>query len=200
LSYWKESSKEYKQVVIGLLLFTLFNASDFFLLLKMKQDGLDDVTIISIYIFYNLVYAVTALPLGIIADRIGLKAMLIIGLIAYASLYIGMALLDGQTPFYICFFAYGIFSAATEGISKAWISNVSHAHDLGTAFGTFLGLQSIFLMLASILAGVMWSVIGAENTFLMVGCITIMMIVYFLTVKNPGQAALPFDNPDPLED
>lgn len=200
LSYWKESSKEYKQVVIGLLLFTLFNASDFFLLLKMKQDGLDDVTIISIYIFYNLVYAVTALPLGIIADRIGLKAMLIIGLIAYASLYIGMALLVGQTPFYICFFAYGIFSAATEGISKAWISNVSHTHDLGTAFGTFLGLQSIFLMLASILAGVMWSVIGAENTFLIVGCITLALITYFLTVKNPGQVALPFDNPDPLED
>lgn len=199
-SYWKESSKEYKQVVIGLLLFTLFNASDFFLLLKMKQDGLDDVTIISIYIFYNLVYAVTALPLGILADRIGLKAMLIIGLIAYASLYIGMALLDGQTPFYICFFAYGIFSAATEGISKAWISNVSHAHDLGTAFGTFLGLQSITLMLASILAGMMWSVIGAENTFLIVGCVTIMMIVYFLSLKNPGQVALPFDNPDPLED
>jgi MFS superfamily sulfate permease-like transporter len=71
---------------------------------------------------------------------------------------------------------------------------------LGTAFGTFLGLQSITLMLASILAGMMWSVIGAENTFLIVGCVTIMMIVYFLSLKNPGQVALPFDNPDPLED
>ncbi|MFN4916081.1 MAG: MFS transporter, partial [Ignavibacteria bacterium] len=55
LNYWSKSSNEYKKVVIGLLAFTLFNASDFFLLLKMKQDGLDDISIISIYIFYNLV-------------------------------------------------------------------------------------------------------------------------------------------------
>lgn len=199
-SYWKESSREYKQLVIGLLLFTLFNASDFFLLLKMKQDGLDDVSIISVYIFYNLVYAVTALPLGIIADRIGLKAMLIIGLIAYASLYIGMALMNGQTPFYLCFFAYGIFSAATEGISKAWISNVSHAHDLGTAFGTFLGLQSLFLMLASILAGILWSVIGSDATFLIIGSVTILLVFYFWGLKNPGYARIEIDNPEPLED
>ncbi|MFN5175360.1 MAG: MFS transporter [Ignavibacteria bacterium] len=199
-AYWKESSRQYKQVVIGLLLFALFNASDFFLLLKMKQDGLDDVSIISVYIFYNLVYAVTALPLGIVADRIGLKAMLIIGLIAYACLYFGMALLSGQTPFYICFFFYGIFSAATEGISKAWISNVSHAHDLGTAFGTFLGLQSVFLMFASILAGVLWSLIGADASFLVVGIVTILLIFYFLGLKSPGHARIEMDNPEPLED
>ena len=200
LSYWKESSREYKRVVIGLLMFMLFNASDFFLLLKMKHDGLDDVSIISVYIFYNLVYAVTALPLGIIADRIGLKAMLIIGLISYSSLYNGMALMDGQTPFYLCFFAYGIFSAATEGISKAWISNVSHAHDLGTAFGTYLGLQSICLMLASILAGILWSVIGSDATFLIIGSVTILLIFYFLGLKSPGHVRIEMDNPEPLED
>jgi MFS family permease len=200
LNYWSKSSNEYKKVVIGLLAFTLFNASDFFLLLKMKQDGLDDISIISIYIFYNLVYAVTALPLGILADRIGLKAMLIIGLCAYAILYFGMAFMSGGTPFYFFFFAYGIYSSATEGISKAWISNTCESQDLGTALGTFLGFQSITLMIASILTGILWSLIGASTTFLIVGSITTLLIFYFLTLKNPGHVRLAQDNPDPLED
>ncbi len=200
LNYWSKSSKEYKKVVSGLLAFTLFNASDFFLLLKMKHDGLDDVSIISIYIFYNLVYAVTALPLGILADRIGLKAMLTLGLSAYATLYFGMALMTGSTPFFFFFFAYGIYSAATEGISKAWISNTCQQEDLGTALGTFLGFQSITLMIASILTGILWSLIGANATFLIVGSITSLLIFYFLTLKNPGQVKLALDNPDPLED
>ena len=200
LNYWSKSSNEYKKVVIGLLAFTLFNASDFFLLLKMKQDGLDDISIISIYIFYNLVYAVTALPLGILADRIGLKAMLIIGLCAYAILYFGMALMSGGTPFFFFFFAYGIYSSATEGISKAWISNTCESQDLGTALGTFLGFQSITLMIASILTGILWSFIGASTTFLIVGSITTILIFYFLTLKNPGHVRLAQDNPDPLED
>jgi MFS family permease len=200
LNYWSKSSNEYKKIVIGLLAFTLFNASDFFLLLKMKQDGLDDISIISIYIFYNLVYAVTALPLGILADRIGLKAMLIIGLCAYAILYFGMALMSGGTPFYFFFFAYGIYSSATEGISKAWISNTCESQDLGTALGTFLGFQSITLMIASILTGILWSLIGASTTFLIVGSVTTLLIFYFLTLKNPGHVRLAQDNPDPLED
>lgn len=200
LNYWSKSSNEYKKVVIGLLSFTLFNASDFFLLLKMKQDGLDDISIISIYIFYNLVYAVTALPLGILADRIGLKAMLIIGLCAYAILYFGMALMSGGTPFFFFFFAYGIYSSATEGISKAWISNTCESQDLGTALGTFLGFQSITLMIASILTGILWSLIGASTTFLIVGSITTLLIFYFLTLKNPGHVSLAQDNPDPLDD
>lgn len=200
LSYWSKSSNEYKKVVIGLLAFTLFNASDFFLLLKMKQDGLDDISIISIYIFYNLVYAVTALPLGILADRIGLKAMLIIGLCAYAILYFGMALMSGGTPFFFFFFAYGIYSSATEGISKAWISNTCESQDLGTALGTFLGFQSITLMIASILTGILWSLIGASTTFLIIGSITTLLIFYFLTLKNPGHVRLAQDNPDPLDD
>jgi MFS family permease len=199
LNYWSKSSKEYKKVVLGLIVFTLFNASDFFLLLKMKHDGLGDISIISIYIFYNLVYAVTALPLGILADRIGLKAMLIIGLCAYAILYIGMAFMSGASLF-LLFFAYGIYSAATEGISKAWISNVCAVQDLGTALGTFLGYQSIALMIASILAGILWSIIGPTTTFLIVGCVTTMLIMYFLTLKNPGFAIIPSDNPDPLDD
>ena len=87
LNYWKESPKAYRQVAIGLLLFSLINSSDVFLLLKAKQSGLDDTMIIAIYIFYNLIYALFALPMGILADKIGLKKIFIFGLVLFTMVY-----------------------------------------------------------------------------------------------------------------
>ena len=80
LKYWKQSSVSYRKLVIGLLAFALFNSSDVFLLLKAKQSGLSDSMVIGIYIFYNLIYALAAFPMGIIADKVGLKKIFIIGM------------------------------------------------------------------------------------------------------------------------
>jgi hypothetical protein len=68
LHYWKTSPAAYRKLVAGLLVFALFNSSDVFLLLKAKQAGLNDTQVIGIYIFYNLIYALFALPLGMLAD------------------------------------------------------------------------------------------------------------------------------------
>ncbi|MFZ2284705.1 MAG: MFS transporter, partial [Lutibacter sp.] len=84
LKYWKVSPPAYRKLVTGLLVFTLFNSSDVFLILKAKQAGIDDTMVIGIYIFYNLVYALFAFPIGILADKIGLKTIFIIGLSFFA--------------------------------------------------------------------------------------------------------------------
>ncbi|MFM2369975.1 MAG: hypothetical protein RL619_2292, partial [Bacteroidota bacterium] len=123
LNYWKTSPTQYRKVVIGLLAFTLFNSSDIFLLLKAKQAGLDDANVIGVYIFYNLVYALSAFPIGILADKIGLKKMFIFGLSLFAIVYFGMAFSKSIYTIALLFFIYGVYAAATEGISKAWISN-----------------------------------------------------------------------------
>ena len=116
LTYWKSSSEEYKKTVIGLLVFAAFNSSDIFLLLKAKQAGLNDTYVIGIYIFYNLVYAITSLPIGILADKIGLKKMFIFGLGLFAIVYFGMAFSDNRYLIALFFFVYGVYAAATEGV------------------------------------------------------------------------------------
>lgn len=180
LKYWKESPTEYRKLLIGLLAFTLFNSSDVFLLLKAKQAGLNDTMVIGAYIFYNLIYALFAFPLGSLADRIGLKKMYIIGLSVFAIVYFGMGL-SSNTYFIIgLFFLYGLHSAATEGISKAWISNISDKKDTATAIGTYSAFQSIFTMIASSLAGIIWFLFGANATFILTGSVTLMVIVYFV--------------------
>jgi MFS family permease len=186
LKYWKESPSEYRRVVLGLLIFTLFNSSDVFLLLQAKQSGLDDTMVIGVYIFYNLIYALASFPMGILADSVGVKAIFIIGLALFAIVYFGMAVNTNLYLFFVLFFIYGIYAAATEGISKAWISNITDKKDTATAIGTFSGFQSICAMLASSFAGVIWFQFGAETTFMITAIVTVLVMIYFLTVPNPS--------------
>ena len=180
LKYWNVSPPEYRKLVVGLLIFTLFNSSDVFLLLKIKQSGFSDTMVIGVYIFYNLVYALFAFPVGIIADNIGLKKIFIAGLAMFAIVYFGMAVNNHLYFFFIFFFLYGVYASATEGISKAWISNISSKKDTATAIGTYSGLQSICAMIASSLTGVLWYSFGAATAFIITGIVTLLVIIYFL--------------------
>lgn len=179
LHYWKTSPANYRKVVWGLLAFALFNSSDVFLLLKAKQAGFEDTAVIGVYIFYNLVYALFAFPLGIMGDKIGLKNTFILGLCLFAIVYFGMSFNKNLYFFIGLFFLYGIYAAATEGISKAWISNITDKQDTATAIGTYSGFQSICLMLASSTAGFLWYEFGADTTFIVTGFATLLIIVYF---------------------
>lgn len=180
LNYWKTSPGIYRKVTIGLLAFTLFNSSDIFLLLKAKESGLSDTMVIGLYIFYNLIYALCAFPIGIIADKIGLKKMFLYGLILFAIVYIGMGLSSNSYMITGLFLLYGIYAAATEEISKAWISNITDKKDTATAIGTYSGFQSICTMLASSLAGLIWYQFGASVTFMVTGIVTLFIIAYFV--------------------
>ena len=185
LNYWKTSPAAYRKLVIGLLMFTLFNSSDVFLLLQAKQAGLSDTMVIVIYIFYNLVYALFAFPLGILADKIGLKIIFVFGLALFAIVYFGMSINTRLYFFFGLFFLYGIYAAATEGISIAWISNIIDPKDTATAIGNFTGLQSLCNMIASSLTGFIWFWLGAKIAFLMIACVTLLVIVYFIILEKP---------------
>jgi MFS family permease len=118
----------------------LGNSSDVFLLLKIKQAGLNDTATIGVYIFYNIVYALAAFPLGILADKIGLKNIFVSGLFLFAMVYLGMGFSGSAYYYGFLFFLYGLYAAATEGISKAWISNITDKADTATAVA-YTGFQ-----------------------------------------------------------
>lgn len=187
LNYWKGSPVLYRKVVTGLLAFTLFNSSDVFLLLKAKQAGLNDSTVIGAYIFYNLIYALCAFPIGILADKIGLKKMLLLGLSVFVIVYFGMGISNNIYVIFMLFALYGIYAAATEGVSKAWISNITSKNDTATAIGTYSGFQSICTMLASSLAGLIWYKFGAGATFIITAMATLLIICYFLFFVKSGE-------------
>lgn len=184
LSYWKQTNSDYRKLVFGLIVFALWNSSDVFLILKAKEVGLSDTTIIGIYIFYNLVYAVFAFPFGILADRMGLKRMFLFGISMFIFVYWIMGTYQTVGWIVFAFFLYGLFASATEGIGKAWISNLVPSEEVGTAIGMFTGLQSFATFFASVIAGWIWFTFGAGVTFLVTGLFALLvwMYLYFIPI------------------
>ena len=178
IGYWKESPAAYRKLCIGLLAFALFNSSDVFLLLRAKESGMDDRMLIGLYIAYNLVYALASYPLGILADRIGLKNIMLFGMMVFAGVYFGMAHFHDEYALATLFLLYGLYAAATDGISKAWISTLVAKEDTATALGSFAGFQSIAALLASSLAGLLWMLAGAEISLLTTAIAACAVAVY----------------------
>ncbi len=187
LGYWKNSPVTYRKLTFALLAFTLFNSSDVFLLLKIKDNGFNDVTVIGIYIFYNLIYAIFSYPLGILADKIGMKKVFIGGLVLFVIVYAGMALNKSEPVFFVLFLLYGIYAAATEGVSKAWITNICQKKDTATAIGTYTALQSLCALLSSSLTGVIWYAYGAKTALIITAAGALLIIPYLYLMKTSYQ-------------
>jgi len=182
LGYWKRAPQEYKLLVGGLLFFALMNSSDAFLLLALKQVGFTDTYMIGFYIFYNLAFAILAFPAGMLADRIGFRSMIVIGLIIFAFVYSLMGFVHGLIGFGILFLFYGFYSASTEGISKAWISNVADKSEIATAIGFYNSMLSIVTLVASSMAGLIWAVWGMKTMFLISGIGAMGAAIYLMTI------------------
>ncbi|MBC8435973.1 MAG: MFS transporter [Bacteroidetes bacterium] len=184
-SYWKRARPDFRFLVIGLLMFALFNSSDIFLLLAVKEQGLSDLQMIGVYIFYNLVFALLSYPVGWLADRIGLKTMLIVGLLIFSLVYFGFGWAGSLLLFGILFFGYGLYAACTEGISKALITNIANKSDTATAIGFYTSLASIIALLASSLAGLLWFTLGSKWMFIISGSgVAVAMFYLLITLKR----------------
>lgn len=183
LQYWSSSPVSYRQLVGSLLVFALFNSSDVFLLLKMKEAGCSDGMVIGAYIFYNFVYALAAYPLGILADRIGMKRLLPGGLLLFAVVYTGMIFAESNVVFFALFFVYGLYAAATEGVAKAWITNICEKKDTATAIGTYTAFQSICALFASSLTGILWYSAGAGVAFAVSAVAAVGVAGYLVMLK-----------------
>ena len=182
--YWTASSAVYKKLVVGLLFFALFNSTDVFLLLQMKANGLNDTAVIGVYIFYNLVYALLAYPIGILADRFGLKKIFLCGLILFAVVYTCFGFKQTMPIYLLLISLYGIYAAATEGIAKAWISNVVDKTETASAIGTYAGFQSIAALIASSVGGMFWYYFGFKGTFLVTAAASILAVLYLSGISS----------------
>ena len=161
-SYWIHSSTQYKKIAGALLLFALFNSSDVFLLLRLKENGLSDVMLIAMYIIYNSVYALAAFPIGVYADKIGFKKMVTAGIFIFAIVYGLFAFNTNSIVNIVLLMLYGIYAAATESTAKAWITKSVEKQNTAAAIGTFTGFQSIALFFASTVTGIVWFKFGSE--------------------------------------
>jgi len=182
--YWRVAPVAYRRVVGGLVVFALFNSSDAFLLLLARQRGLSAPAVIGLYILYNITYVLSAWPLGYLADYLGPRRLLVSGLVVFAGVYGGVALVHDLWAFGALFVLYGVYAAATEGVGKAWVSMLCARPDTGAALGTFAGLSSLAALVASVGAGLLWQWRGPGATFGLAAAVALGVAGYLARVQR----------------
>lgn len=179
LSYYPKSNPVFKKHLILFLAFTLFNSSDVFLLLKVKETGAEDGLLLLLYIIYNAVYALSAWPAGMLADKWGINRMLAAGFTCFAITYGFFGFTSNLLIFTLLFVVYGFYAAAIESQVKTCLLQFIEPDERGTALGLFTGLQSITLLLASVLAGWLWQSFNPLLVFLPAAVMALTLAVFF---------------------
>jgi MFS family permease len=152
----KGMDRRFKVFLLVLVLFTLGNSSDVFIILRGQERGLDVLQIMLMLMTFNLIYSVLAGPLGALSDQVGRRKLIITGWIAYGLVYLGFALSKTGWQVWTLFGFYGIYYAATEGSAKALIADLVPAERRGTAYGLYNAAIGLTAFPASALAGVLW--------------------------------------------
>jgi len=180
-SFWKSAPKSYKKLLVLITMFSLVNSSDVFLILKSRDISDSSTLAIFGYIFYNLIYAASSYPLGGLSDKFGKRKIFSIGLIIFSSVYFGFALVPDIKFIWVLFALYGIYAASTEGISKAWVSDLIPDEQRGSAIGLLTMLSSLSVMLGSFLTGILWDKFGSSVPFLVSAVISfiIALVIFF---------------------
>jgi MFS family permease len=180
-AFWNSAPKAYKKLLVLITIFSLVNSSDVFLILKSKDVSDSSALAIFGYIFYNLVYAAASYPLGGLSDKFGKKKIFSFGLIIFSLVYFGFALAPEIELIWLLFALYGIYAASTEGISKAWVSDLIPDQQRGSAIGLLTMLSSLSVMLGSFLTGILWDKFGSSVPFLVSAVVSfiIALVIFF---------------------
>lgn len=147
--------------------FSLGNSSDVFLLLRSHELGLSSTLVILAYAFYNVVYSGLAWPLGSLSDRVSRELVLAVGLAVFALVYLGFAVASAAWLVWPLFVVYGVYIAATEGVARAWVADHAPAGASGTAYGIFAAASGASLLVASVVAGLLWSHVSPSAPFVL---------------------------------
>ncbi len=170
-----------------MLLFTLGNSSDAFLILRAQDAGVATVLIPIVYAVFNLVSALTAIPAGKLADRIGRRRVIMYGWIVYALTYLGFAFAPSALAIWGLYAFYGLYYALTEGAGKALVAELVPDEQRGGAYGLYNASIGVMALPASLIAGFLWNQVSPAAPFAFGGIIALLALValqFVPTVKT----------------
>ncbi|MER2600008.1 MAG: MFS transporter [Caldilineales bacterium] len=155
----------FKRLLLVMVLFTLGNSSDAFLVLRAQSLGVSLPAVLGMLALFNLLYALVSGPAGALSDRIGRRRLIASGWLFYVLIYLGFAKAQAAWQLWGLFAAYGLYYALTEGSAKALVADVVTPAQRGSAYGLFNGAIGLAALPASLLAGLLWQGAGGWNGF-----------------------------------
>lgn len=175
-------SRGYWKVLALLLVFSLANSSDTFLLLRAGQVGLAPWQVVLAYALFSLVYTLLSYPAGVLSDRVGRWQIIGAGWILYAVVYIGLAHV-GATGFWGFIALYGVYIALTDGVGKALLSDHVPRARRGFAIGLFYMATGGTTLVSSVIAGALWDRVSPEATLWFGGLAALAALLLLLAVR-----------------
>jgi MFS family permease len=151
-------------IAIGVV-FTLARFSQAFLVLKAQAEGLALALIPLVFVWMNLVYALTATPAGILSDKIGRVNVLLCGLAALVVADLTLAFVPGLGGVIVGVGLWGLYMGLSQGLLSALVADTAPEDLRGTAFGLFNLVTGGALLVASVVAGWLWHAFGPTATF-----------------------------------
>ncbi|MFA6081314.1 MAG: MFS transporter [Patescibacteria group bacterium] len=175
---WK--NKRLSLFFIASIIFSLGNSSDAFLILRAKNLGLTTLLAVLTYVVYNISQTLLSIPLGKLSDKIGAKRVFEGGLLVFAIVYFFFGFIKNPAFVWLLFPIYGVYIAATDGVSKAYVSEFITEKESGSYFGLYQSATAISAFFASWIAGILWYKISPATTFYYG---TVMAVISFFILK-----------------
>ncbi|MBI4205436.1 MAG: MFS transporter [Betaproteobacteria bacterium] len=167
-------------------IFTLARFSEAFLILRAQQLGLADTYAPFVLVLMNVVYAVSAYPLGRLADRMSHRTLLALGLVVLVASDLALAQAEGLVTVAAGVALWGLHLGMTQGLLATMVAATAPAHLRGTAFGFFNLVGGIAMLVASVLAGLLWDTLGAAVTFYTGAAFSVIALVMVGRYRRRG--------------
>jgi MFS family permease len=181
--HFKDFPAKFYLFLIIVFLFTLGNSTDALLMVKANEVGVKVAFIPLVYMITSVVAVLLAIPVGSLSDRVGKEKILIAGYLIYAIVYYGFGVTSHVWAIVGLFAMYGFYSAATDGIQKAFISDITDKNRQGTGLGIYNALLGITLLPASLIAGVLYDKVNSRVPFYFgaaTALLSAVMMIFFV--------------------
>ncbi len=171
---------------IFLAILAVFNLgsmpANYFVIMRAQDLGSPLLQVLLMLVLFNAVYAVAALPMGILSDKLGRRRVIALGWFIYTLVYVGFALSSTIWHLWLAFACLGIYSAIVEGVSRAFVADLAPAEMRGTAYGMYYCVVGVCVLLGGIIGGVLWDVIAPAATFYFGAALAFLAMLGIITL------------------
>jgi MFS family permease len=173
------------KAIAVITVFSLGNASDAFLLLRLSDLGVATFWIPLLWSGLHVVKVLSSVAGGDLSDRFGRRTLIAAGWIVYAFVYAAFGYFDSAAPVIAIFLCYGLYFGLTEGVEKAWIADLAPAGARGTAFGVYNAALGVGGLLSSLMVGVIWTRVSPHAAFLTGAALALVAIGLLYSLFSP---------------